>query len=184
MDVWIEPSEFVMPKRECCMWKNPLTVIVNSESTQWMNGAQWLQQKQKTMAGLPLIKFISWCIKVLESKRNSHWIYIGVSLSDASKNAGASYRYEQYFDCHDSTLWLGPPHNHRSKEYVPRKEGGEYIHTGDNVGVVVDTTKGELSFTMDGVNFGVAYEGIPLDKPFVPCVLLLGYKGDSVELII
>ena len=49
------------------------------------------------------------------------------------------------------------------------------------MGVVIDTTKGELSFVVDGVNFGVAYEGIPLDKPLVPCVLL-DLKGDSVEL--
>ena len=47
----------------------------------------------------------------------------------------------------------------------------------------MDTTKGELSFVLNGVNYGVAYEGIPLDKPLVPCVIL-EYKGDSVELII
>ncbi len=55
--------------------------------------------------------------------------------------------------------------------------------TGDSVGVVMDTAKGELSFVLNGVNLGVAYEGIPLDKPLVPCVLHR-YKGDSVELII
>ena len=43
----------------------------------------------------------------------------------------------------------------------------------------MDTTKGELSF---GVNFGVAYDGIPLDKPLAPCILVL-HKDDSVELI-
>ena len=43
------------------------------------------------------------------------------------------------------------------------------------------TTKGELSFVLNGVNLGVAYEGIPLDKPLIPCVLL-GKKDDSVEL--
>ena len=47
----------------------------------------------------------------------------------------------------------------------------------------MDTTKGELSFVLDGVNYGVAYEGIPLDKPLVPCVLL-EEQGDSVELVI
>ena len=47
----------------------------------------------------------------------------------------------------------------------------------------MDTAKGELSFVVDGVNRGVAYGGIPLDKPLVPCVLLCN-KGDSVELII
>ena len=55
------------------------------------------------------------------------------------------------------------------------------MHTGDSVGVVMDTAKGELSFVLDGMNFGVAYEGIPLDKPLVPCVLLWN-EYDSVEL--
>ena len=45
----------------------------------------------------------------------------------------------------------------------------------------MDTAKGKLSFALNGVNLGVAYGGIPLDKPLVPCVLLF-YKGDSVEL--
>ena len=68
------------------------------------------------------------------------------------------------------------------KQYGPRKWSGQYVHTGDSVGVVMDTTKGELSFVVDGVSLGVAYEGIPLDKPLVPCVLL--GREDSVELII
>ena len=48
---------------------------------------------------------------------------------------------------------------------------------------MMDTTKGELSFVLNGVNLGVAYERVPLDKPLVPCVLLC-YEGDSVELVI
>ena len=47
----------------------------------------------------------------------------------------------------------------------------------------MDTTKGELSFVVSGVNLGVAFDGIPLDKPLIPYVLL-GNEGDSVELII
>ena len=47
----------------------------------------------------------------------------------------------------------------------------------------MDTAKGELSFALDGVTLGVAFENIPLDKPLLPCVLL-DYKGDSVELIV
>ena len=67
------------------------------------------------------------------------------------------------------------------KDYGPRKGFGQYIHTGDSIGIVIDPTKGDLSFALDGVNLGVAYEGIPLDKPLVPCVLLYN-EGDSVEL--
>ena len=81
-------------------------------------------------------------------------------------------------------LFSGPPHNYEGKEYGPRKEKwGEYVHNGDSVGVVMDTTKGELSFVVNGVNLGVALEGIPLDKPLVPCVVLKR-EGDSVELVI
>ena len=47
----------------------------------------------------------------------------------------------------------------------------------------MDTAKGELSFVVNGANLGVAFDGIPLNKPFVPCVALL-WNGDSVELII
>ena len=46
---------------------------------------------------------------------------------------------------------------------------------------MMDTEKGELSFALNGVDLGVAFEGIPLDKPLVPCVLL-HFKWDSVEL--
>ena len=52
------------------------------------------------------------------------------------------------------------------------KGKGGYIHTGDSVGVVMDTTKGELSFILNSVNLGVAFDGTPLDKYLVPCVLL------------
>ena len=47
----------------------------------------------------------------------------------------------------------------------------------------MDTAKGELSFVVNNVNLGAAFEGISLDKPLAPCVLL-GNEGDSVELII
>ena len=46
----------------------------------------------------------------------------------------------------------------------------------------MDTTKGELSFALNGVNFCLGYVGIPFDKPLVPCVLLKEYGDDSAEL--
>ena len=57
------------------------------------------------------------------------------------------------------------------------------MQEGDSVGVVMDTAKGELSFVLHGVNLGVAYEGIPLDRPLMPCVLF-GWSGDSVERVV
>ena len=133
---------------------------------------------------LPPNKVTSWSIKVLKSRGNDgNGILIGVASSDINQNESDNInKCGWYFHCYESTLISGPPHNYRypGKEYGPRKEDGEYI---DSVGVVMDTAKGELSFALDGVNFGVAYERIPLDKPLVPCVILR-YEGDSVELVI
>ena len=97
-----------------------------------------------------------------------------------------NYNFEKcgwYFYCYDSKLCSGLPHSYLGKEYGPRKGYGQYVHTEDTVGVVMDTAKGELSFVLNGVNLGVAYKEIPLDKPLVPCVFLC-LEGDSVELII
>ena len=133
---------------------------------------------------LPLNKVTSWSIKILESRNNGYGINVGVAPSDINQNEKYNHiKCGWYFHCRDSTLWSGPPHNYRGKIYGPRKRNGKYVHTGDSVGVVMDTAKGELSFVVNGVNLGVAYEGIPLDKPLVPCVLL-DYEGDSVELVI
>ena len=125
----------------------------------------------------------SWSIKVLKSKNNDgNGICIGVSPFDINQSRSNNIvNYGWYLDFYDLTLHSGPPHNYWDKEYGPRKEEGEYVHIGDSVGVIMDTTKGELSFVVNGVNLGVAYEGIPLDKPLVPCVLLRN-EGDSIEL--
>ena len=133
-------------------------------------------------APLPLNQVTSWSIKILESKNNDgEYILTGVIPFDINKSIHEFSGRGWYFDCYDSTLFSGLPHNCRGKGYGPRKE--EYVHTGDSVGVVMDTTKGDLSFVLNGVNLGVAYDGIPLDKPLLPCVLL-GVKGDSVELVL
>ena len=136
---------------------------------------------------LPHNKVTSWNIKILKSKfNNGHNSYIGVAPSDINQNEGYN-KCGWYFHCYDSTLYSGPPHSYGNifsgKEYGPRKGDGKYVHIGDSVGVVMDTTKGELSFVVNDATLGVAYKGIPLDKPLVPCVLL-SWRGDSVELIV
>ena len=137
---------------------------------------------------LPRNTVTSWRIKILKSKyNNGGGIHIGVAPFDIDQNEDYNSRCcGWYFDCYRSNLYSGPPHNYGypGKEYGPRKGYGQYVHTGDSVGVVMDTAKGELSFVLNGVNLGVAYEGIPLDKPLVPCVILRYYEDDSVELVI
>ena len=133
---------------------------------------------------LPLNKVTSWNIKVLKSRdSNGSGICTGIAPSNINQNDVNYNKSGWFFYCYDSTLFSGPPHYYKGKDYGPRKEEGKYVHTGDSVGVVMDTTKGELSFALNGVNLGVAYEEIPLDKPLMPCVLL-GHENDSVESLI
>ena len=132
---------------------------------------------------LPLNKVTSWSIKVLKSKdNNGDGFHIGVAPFDIDQNVDRNWKCGWYFAWWNSTLWSGPPRYYDGEVYGPRKGDGQYVHTGDRLGVVMDTTKGELSFVVNRVNRGVAYKGIPIDKPLVPCVLL--YWGDSVELVI
>ena len=134
---------------------------------------------------IPLNKVTPWSIKLLRSWNNDgYFVYVGVAPFNINQNVDNSYGMcGWYLHCFDSTLHSGSPHNYSGKEYGPRKGEGQYVHVGDSVGVVMDTTKGELSFVLDGVNLGVAFEGIPLDAPLLPCVHL-GNQADSIELII
>ena len=187
---WSDEAEFTPEFKDLCVWKE-CPDDVNENMQYFVGGknpriATKIEYGWSTIIGntlLPLNKVTSWSIKILELCNNDgSYIFIGVAPSDINQNNGDwnSKECGWYFYCYDSTLHSGPPHNYEDREYGLRKEPGQYIHTGDSVGVVMDTTKGELSFVLNGVNLGVAFEGIPLDKPLVPCVIL-GKYGDFVE---
>ena len=185
---WSDEGEFTTPEfKDLCMWKECpddvytwMKYSVGEENPRiaTMNGSDGYFSIIIGNTPLPPNKVTSWSIKILESIT----VYIGVALSDINQNEEDNpEKCGWYFYCLDSTLFSGPPHNYRRKEYGPRKGLGQYVHTGDSVGVVMDGLRSELSFALNGVNLGVAYKGIPLDKPLVPCVILLN-EGDSIEL--
>ena len=196
----------VESKEECTQWSNTVEFIPDfSEYCGWKECPENVDKQRKysvdeknpriatkkdnswcTIIGntpLPHNKVTSWKIKILKSgEKHGVDMYVGVAPSDINQNEDRNFeKCGWYFDCYYSTLRSGPPQNYKWKRYGPRKEEGQYVHTGDIIGVVMDTAKGELSFVLNGVNLGVAYEGIPLDKPLVPCVILRE-QGDSVEL--
>ena len=134
-------------------------------------------------APLPPGTVTSWGVKVLKSKNCGFGTYVGVAPFGIDQKEINYYRCGWYLDCYNSVLCSGPPHNYKGKEYGPRKESGGYVRVGDTVDVVMNTAKGEVSFGLNGADFGIAFDGIPLDKPLVPCVILYRF-GDSIELII
>ena len=132
---------------------------------------------------LPLSTTSSWTIKMLKiDPFGTKYPTVGVAPADIDQNASdIQKKCGWYLNCYDLTLWSGLPYNYKGKKYGPSTEPEKYVRAGDSIGVVMDTTKGELSFLLNGVDLGVAYEGIPLSEPLVPCVLI-GNKDDSVEL--
>lgn len=127
----------------------------------------------------------AWNIRILNSKDNDgDKIYIGVAPVDIDQNVDNNYcKCGWYLDCYSSTLWSGLPHNYRGEEYVVRPlQNGRNVGNGSLIGVTMNTDNGKLSFMLNGIIAVEAYDGIPLDKPLVPCVVLC-YRGDSVEYV-
>lgn len=106
---------------------------------------------------LPPNKIVAWNVKLLRSYCYGGNVWVGVAPSGVDQNNDNSIRNGWFFHCGDSTLDSGPPHNYARRKYALDRG----VKTGDAVGVVMDTIKGELSFILNGVNYGVAYKRIP-----------------------
>ena len=194
LGAWSEPIEVKTkhPKfTECCEWKECPEIFYERRYSTSEENSMVVTKEGKCevavvgSAALPLNKTTCWNVRVVASRDESgESIYVGAAPSDIDQGADGNYRTcGWYLCCYNSTLWSGPPHRYTGKEYGQRKGEGEYVKNGSVVGVLMDTTKGELSFAVNGVNLGVAFDGIPLDKPLVPCVVLK-HSGDSVELVL
>ena len=136
---------------------------------------------------LPKGAICEWAILVLRIRPGTGCcICVGVSPANVDQNAERNFeKHGWYFYCYDSNLSSGPPHRLWHAIYGPRKQIGTYVKTGDMVGVVFDTRNsvtGTLSFVLSGVNCGPAAEGIPLDVPLVPAVILF-IADDSVQFV-
>lgn len=188
---WSEPTTFSSEFTDCCAWKECPSSV--DEDRRYSVSASDPRTATKTSywnctvvgdTALPRGRVTSWGIKVARSRNgNGSGMCVGVAPADIDQNTDRNFEEcGWYIDCYTSTLWSGLPQTLWNEEYGPRKGKGEYVRTGDVVGVVMDTTKGELSFALGGVNLGVAFRGIPVDKPLVPCVVLF-YKEDSVEIV-
>lgn len=191
---WSDPVDFTPLFSNICSWKE-CPKKVSPERKYTLNDTNTRIATKTSGSGcwttvlgsvaVPPNSVVSWDVKILESRRNNgSCIMIGVAPPEIDQNSDRNFeKTGRYFNCFESTLFFGSPCCFKGKEYGPRKDIGQYVHTGDTVSVIMDTKKGELSFAVNGVNLGVAFNDIPLDKPLLPCVIL-GQKNDSVELSI
>ena len=85
-----------------------------------INSSDW-----RTIIGdtsIPKNTFMLWSIKALS--RMWDGIFIGVAPFSIDLNTCNYDKCGWYFDCYESTLYSGPPHNCMMKGYEPMKEKG------------------------------------------------------------
>ena len=192
---WSDTTKFSAPEfSKCCAWKNCPSYVGEANKYSLNKENHMIATKINSngfgtvigTAAVPPNRATFWSVKALKVSGDRRGnINVGMAPFDIDQNKRENYqKYGWYFCTAYSTLTSGPPHNYdyRNKEYGPRKEDKNYLGTGGTVGVLMDTTKGELSFYLNGVSLGIGYRGIPLDKPLVPCVNIW-HCGDVVELI-
>lgn len=110
-------------------------------------------------------------------------IYLGVAPFDIDQNARSNYENcGWYLDCYHFSLVSGPPHNYMSPGLSCGRTNklGHYIKPGDKVSLLIDTGYGCICFMVDDKVVKNRFNGVPLDKPLVPCVII-GCKDDVIE---
>jgi len=87
--------------------------------------------------------------------------------TDAVKPTGQNYTScGWYLDTNYGELYSGPPHKKQGNEAY----ANSCLVPGTLITVRFNYAKGELSFAINGIDKGVAYSGIPTDKPLYPTV--------------
>lgn len=178
------------PPFEECSWKKPAdridgwkghSVLGKTATKLSGDGSKCLISGS---TGFPPNEVLIWGVRVVKSRSgDANGIYVGVTPSDTCQDSDVNpLECGWFLNCYYSTLRSGPPLNLKWKDYGPRKEKGKYVKTGDAIGVVMDMSKRTLSFVLGGIDLGIAFENIPMDKPLVPSVVLEN-NGDSVELL-
>ena len=126
---------------------------------------------------LPKNKINKWKIKLKKYTRpNDSWnVLIGVGSSNLNQNEANLYNKTWTLLCGSLNVSI----NSGSQTYYKQNLGK--LKEGDIVEVIMNTIKGELSFSINGENYGVACK-ISLDIILSPFILIY-YEGDSIELL-
>ena len=125
---------------------------------------------------LPKNQINKWKIKLKKYSITSYdWnIIVGVGPSNLNQNENNLYNKTWTFICGSSNISIksGSPTIYK---------GNKKLKEGDIVEVIMNNITGELSFSVNDINYGVACK-IPLNIDLSPFVCLY-VQGDSVELL-
>ena len=81
-----------------------------------------------------------------------------------------------YLNCYNGKLHSGPPTNYNDKTYHSSFSSGTIIDIELNI------SKGSIRYFRNGVDKGIAYQGIPTNKP-LRLAIEMYYAGVSVQLL-
>eukprot|EP00833_Pecoramyces_ruminatium_P013283 jgi/Orpsp1_1/1187315/evm.model.d7180000056836.1 len=124
---------------------------------------------------IPLNKISKWKIKLNEIQERRNNILIGIGPENINNE-------ENYYDkclsfiCEDSTLCL------KDATHINYNNHSGRLKKNDIIEVTVDRIKGTLSFAVNGIDYGIAYSGIPSTEKLYPIVLIT-YTNQTVELL-
>jgi len=104
---------------------------------------------------------------------------IGVAPHNIDLNVTEIYRRcGWHLHTYSSTLYSGPPMSFNGKVYSNTSQ----LATGSTVSVKLDMDKKEISYIINGTDYGVAYNNIPIEKELCLCAMLYTSNG-SIEIV-
>ena len=125
---------------------------------------------------IPKNKISRWKIKLNKIYNNdNNNIFIGIG-PDNPNNENDFYHQCWMIVCGNSKLL------NRSSSYSDYNGHSERFKEGDVLEIIADRIKGQLSFVVNGINFGVAFTNIPKEDSLYP-VIIMQYQNQTIELI-
>ena len=118
-----------------------------------------------------------WSLKILKSPYPQNpAIMIGISPHNINQSDIDNYsKCGWYVNCNYGYLNSGPPFNN-NKPYSSN------IPVGSIIDVELNISNRTIKYFINGVDKGLAYEGIPIDQP-LRLVIEMFNQGDSIELV-
>ena len=127
---------------------------------------------------LPKNRINKWKIKLKKFNKNNFYdwnVLIGVAPSNINPNEENLYQKTWTLICGSLNVSI------KNGSQTNYKNNKDILKEGDIVEVIMNTITGELSFSVNGENLGVACK-IPLDIDLSPFALIK-HEGDSLEIL-
>jgi len=121
--------------------------------------------------------FHQWTLRI------SYCCMIGVAPFDINRNTASMYvKCGWYLFAANSTLCSGPPMMFNQKKYPNISNEIGTLKSGSTVIVKLDMDSRTISFIINGIDYGVAFDGILVDKELCLCGMLY-VDNDSFEIL-